>query len=286
MEEKNNSIVYTEIPMRTWRWLGVNEGKISADLLAHLPMRGRIYVKPGMTDSQVHVCRKSDREICQVAVGANANCTVTNIVLAPDDAEWAGALKIRVDAGGHVQANIIHLGGKNVLCSVEIELVGDDSSAELNALYFAAYEEKYDMNFIIRQMGKRTDAKMNVYGALGGNADKIFRGTLDFVQGCSGSVGNEKEEIILLSDGVRNRTVPLMLSGEDDVDGHHAASIGRMDEEKLFYLMSRGLDEEEAKRLVLEATFAPVVNMIENEALKAEVEEAINRKVAKCLGNT
>lgn len=283
MEKKKNRIVYTEIPMRTWRWLGVNEGEISADLMMRTAIKGRMYVKPGQNESMSHVCRNSDREICQVAVGENSRYKVTSVVLAPDDGEWAGVMKIRVDAGGSVQVNVIYLGGRKNLSSIEIELVGDDSSAEINALYFASDHEKYDMNFVIRQMGKRTTSSMNVYGALGGSADKIFRGTLDFVKGCCGSVGNEKEEIILLSEGVRNRTVPLMLSGEDDVDGHHAASIGRMDEERLFYLMSRGLDEEEAKRLVLEATFAPVVNLIDNEELKSEIQAAINRKVLKCL---
>lgn len=281
--EKKKSIVYTEIPMRTWRWLGVNEGEISTGLMMLTPIKGRMYVKPGQNESMSHVCRKSDREICQVAVGENSQYKVTSVVLAPDDGEWAGVMKIRVDAGGSVQVNVIYLGGRKNLSSIEIELVGDDSSAEINALYFAADQEKYDLNFIIRQLGKRTAGSMNVYGALGGNADKIFRGTLDFVKGCSGSVGNEKEEIILLSEGVRNRTVPLMLSSEDDVDGHHAASIGRMDEDRLFYLMSRGLDEEEAKHLVLEATFAPVVNLIDNEELKSEIQAAINRKVVKCL---
>lgn len=281
--EKKESIVCTEIPVRTWNWLGVNEGEISSDIMMLTPIKHQMYVKPGQDESISHVCRESGREICQVAVGENSRCKVTGAVLAPDDGEWAGAMKIRVDAGGSVQVNVICLGGRKSLSSIEIELAGDDSAAEINALYFAADQEKYDLNFIIRQLGKHTTANMNVYGALGGEADKIFRGTLDFVKGCSGSVGNEKEEIILLSEGVRNRTVPLMLSGEDDVDGHHAASIGRMDEDRLFYLMSRGLDEEEAKHLVLEATFAPVVNLIDNEDLKIEIQAAIKRKVDKCL---
>lgn len=284
MEEKNNRIVYTEIPMRTWRWLGVNEGTVSQELMDSDPVKKAISVAPGATEAKLQVCRKGGLNLCEISVGEKASCTVSSVVLAPDDAEWAGELKVKVAAGGSAKVNIINLGGRSNLSSVTIELIGDESSAEINALYFAADHEKYDMNFIIRQQGKATDGRMNVYGALGGNADKIFRGTLDFVKGCSGSVGNEKEEIVLLSDGVRNRTVPLMLSGEDDVDGHHAASIGRMDEDKLFYLMSRGLDEEEAKRLVLEATFAPVVSLIDNEALRSEIEEAINRKVAKCLG--
>jgi Fe-S cluster assembly protein SufD len=84
---------------------------------------------------------------------------------------------------------------------------------------------------------------------------------------------------MLLSDGVRNRSVPLMLSHEDDVDGHHAVAIGRMDEAKLFYLMSRGLDEAEARRLIVEAGFRPVLDRIADEALREEIAADLERRL-------
>ena len=121
---------------------------------------------------------------------------------------------------------------------------------------------------------------MNVRGALSGKCDKIFRGTLDFQRGSKGSVGRELEEVVILSEGTRNRSVPLMLSGEDDVDGHHAVSVGRLDEEKIFYLMSRGLDKAEAERLIVEAAFNPVVEKIADENLRDEIAAEIQRRLA------
>ena len=84
----------------------------------------------------------------------------------------------------------------------------------------------------------------------------------------------------MLSPTVRNRSVPIMLSHEDDVDGHHAVSIGKMDEEKLFYLMSRGLDLADAQRLVVEASFNPVLDRIPDEALKTEIDEHLQRRLS------
>ncbi len=86
--------------------------------------------------------------------------------------------------------------------------------------------------------------------------------------------------MVLLNEGVRNRSVPLMLSGEDDVDGHHAVSVGKMDQEKLFYVMSRGLDLNEARRLVVEASFQPVLERIADGDLRAEVEQQIEELIA------
>ena len=160
-----------------------------------------------------------------------------------------------------------------------IDLNGDDSSAEVESVYFGADGRKIDLNYIIRQIGRRTDAVMNVRGALADRSEKNFRGTLDFQRGSKGSVGRESEEVVLLSEDVRNRSVPLMLSHEDDVDGHHAVSIGRLDEEKLFYLESRGLDRSQAERLMVEAAFAPVLERLDDETLRAEIDEKIQRRL-------
>ena len=111
----------------------------------------------------------------------------------------------------------------------------------------------------------------------------VFRGTLDFVQGARGSVGKEDEEVTILSPHARNRSVPLMLSHEGDVDGHHAVSIGRMDEDKLFYLMSRGLDERAAQQLIVEASFEPVLARIESDELRTEIGSYLERRL---LGGT
>ena len=71
-----------------------------------------------------------------------------------------------------------------------------------------------------------------------------------------------------------------MLSGEDDVDGIHGVSVGKMDKAKLFYLMSRGLDLTEAQQLVVEASFTPVLERITNPELKEEIELAIKERVS------
>ena len=120
---------------------------------------------------------------------------------------------------------------------------------------------------------------MQVRGALLDHSVKTFRGTLDFIQGARGSVGKEDEEVMLFSPHVRNRSVPLMLSHEGDVDGHHAVSIGRMDEDKLFYLMSRGLDERAAQQLIVEASFEPVLARIEQEELRTEIKDYLERRL-------
>lgn len=61
--------------------------------------------------------------------------------------------------------------------------------------------------------------------------------------------------MLLFSPNARNRTAPLILCGEEEVEGQHAASVGRLDENKLYYLRSRGLSEAQARRLMVDARF-------------------------------
>lgn len=108
---------------------------------------------------------------------------------------------------------------------------------------------------------------------------KIFKGTLDFKKGASRSKGIEEEYAILLDKTVKADAIPLLLCEEDDVEGQHAASAGQIDSDKLFYLMSRGLDEKEAKKLIVEASFTPIIDKIPMEYLKEEITKEIHRRI-------
>ena len=237
-----------EIPLRTWRWLGVNEIKTSAQV---------------------------EEQLIDVADGETKKISAVNL----SDADIARRIKISVGTGARVEFISADLGRGDYSADVEIDLIGDDSSADFEAVYFGDGKRKLDFNYVIHQRGKRTSATMNVRGALTDNSDKIFRGTLDFQRGSKGSMGRELEEVIILSSGTRNRSVPLMLAAEDEVDGHHAVSVGRLDEEKIFYLMSRGLDKSEAERLIVEAAFNPVIEKITDENLRGELLESLQRRL-------
>ena len=245
MDEK----IFSEIPLRTWRWLGVNDVKTSAQVEEQI-----IDVADGETK-----------------IFAEVNLSAENV---------ARRIKISVGKSARVEFISADAGLGDYSADVEIDLRGDDSAADLEAVYFGDGKRRLDFNYVIRQHGKRTSANMNVRGALSDKCDKIFRGTLDFQRGAKGSTGRELEEVIILSAGTRNRSVPLMLAAEDEVDGHHAVSIGRLDEEKIFYLMSRGLDKSEAERLIVEAAFNPVVDKIPDDNLRGELLETLQRRLS------
>ena len=237
-----------EIPLKSWRWLGVNELTTPAQI---------------------------EEKFFDVGDGETKIFSDVNVA----EENVARRIKISVGTNARVEFISADLGRGNFSADVEIDLRGDDSAADFEAVYFGDGKRKLDFNYVIHQRGKRTQATMNVRGALTDLSDKIFRGTLDFQRGAKGSTGRELEEVIILSSGTRNRSVPLMLATEDEVDGHHAVSIGRLDEEKIFYLMSRGLDKSEAERLIVEAAFNPVIEKLSDETLRAQLKENLRQRL-------
>ena len=280
MTAAEKEIVYGRIPVPTWRWLGVNEVRVPEKVLRETPAARLVTIPAGETRELTVVTRDEAVSEIHVEIGAGAELRLTRARLAPDGTQCADKVKATLSENARFVYTAVNLGGESVADLLDVDLVGDGSSADVAALYFADGRQKIDMNYIARQRGKNTDASLVVQGGLAGEAEKIFRGTLDFVRGAVGSVGRERESVTLLSPKVVNRSAPLMLSGEAEVDGRHATSVGKLDEEKLYYLTSRGLSPADAKRLVVLAAAAPVLERISDAALADEIRTFIERRLS------
>ena len=274
--------VFSRIPMPTWRWLGVNDLPVPEGL-ADAKDEIRLSAAAGEHAKYTVELRENGAQEIYVDVAEGAEFALTYIQFAPADVPAASRIHAYVARGGLFSCTLVEAGAVHTASELRVTLAGDEARADVWGLYFGDEARKIDLNYVIRQEGRRTDANMQVRGALLDRSVKTFRGTLDFIQGARGSVGKEDEEVMLFSPHVRNRSVPLMLSHEGDVDGHHAVSIGRMDAEKLFYLMSRGLDDRAAQQLIVEASFEPVMARIESEELRAEIAGYLERRL---LGGT
>lgn len=186
-----------------------------------------------------------------------------------------------VSVGEGAQGNVLYceLGGGQVVSGCNISLEGNESKGDLSGIYLGSGEEKQDFNYRVELTGRDTLAKVVVRGALAGKSKKTLKSTLDFVKGASGAKGGEEETVLTLSDRAVNLSVPLLLSGESDIEGSHATSSGRPDAEKLYYLMSRGFTEKDAKRLLVEASFTPVLNSLPSEELRQSAFDRIREVV-------
>ncbi len=164
------------------------------------------------------------------------------------------------------------LGGGDTYMGMRTDLGAKASSLESRVGYLLDKKEKLDLNYLAYHTGAKTTSRMDVSGVLRGESQKLFRGTIDFRNGSVGAKGDEKEDVLLFSDNVINRTVPLILCEEEDVEGNHGATIGKLDEALLFYLSSRGIAEEEIYEMMARARIDAICSGIADEKTQELVQ--------------
>ena len=180
--------------------------------------------------------------------------------------------------GAQAHFNAAELGGGKIIVHSYGKLCGKKAEMTEKAVYAAKGKQHLDLFYHIDHVGKETKAEIDVKGALSDESKKIFRGTLDFKRGCSGSVGDEGDYAIQLDPKTKNISLPLLLCTEDNVQGNHASSAGQLDSNTIYFLMSRGFSLEEARRIVVEALIRPIIDELDT-SIKEEVLEAVRNKL-------
>ena len=167
----------------------------------------------------------------------------------------------------------LYLNPVDTVSGINVNLNGRKSVFTSNIGYLLDGDNKLDINLNVVQNGKKTESNTDVKGVLRGSAKKIFRGTIDFRNGASGSVGAEREDVLLMDETVQNKTVPVILCAEEDVAGTHGASIGQIDAKHIFYLQSRGIPEDKIYEMIALSKLGSVIRKIGD----AETENSVRK---------
>ncbi|MBR4350816.1 MAG: SufD family Fe-S cluster assembly protein [Bacilli bacterium] len=216
--------------------------------------------------------------IQNIIVNASENSNITMNYINMSNAISLISFENKVEANSTVTHNLYDLSGNIRVYKYNSDNAGDNSSSYLNNIYLADNQEMLDMNYYISHRGKSSNSNINVVGLLDGEAKKSFKGTIDFIEGCSKSVGKEKEESICLSDKAVSSSMPVLLCHEEDVEGAHGVANGKIDEDTLFYIESRGLNKEESINLILQSKFNKYIELIKDESIKEEIWNYINKR--------
>ena len=181
------------------------------------------------------------------------------------------------DENAKIEVTQIELGGSKVYAQVRSNLNGFSSKFKSNTAYITENGQLLDMNYVVNHYGAKTDTKMTVKGVVGENALKVYRGTIDFKRGCAEATGDEQEETLLMSKTAVNKSIPMILCDEENVAGTHGATLGRLGSDELFYMQSRGISEDEAKKMMKKAKVLSVAGLIPNEDVRKKIEDFLNQ---------
>ena len=217
----------------------------------------------------------------RVLVRRNARVQLVKVQMLDGTAAHTDAIGGVVGEAARLDVILAELGAAQPLSSCNLLLEEEGGVIGLDVVYLGDGKRSLDMTYRVEHRGKKTVSNIRAKGILLEQSQKVFRDTLDFISGASGSKGREEESVLMLSPEVRNVSVPLLLCGEDDVEGEHAASSGRPDDKILFYLMSRGIDELEAKKLLAQAAVSSVVEKIPNASVRDEILDTVRESIER-----
>ncbi|WP_062109359.1 Fe-S cluster assembly protein SufD [Bacillus niameyensis] len=158
-------------------------------------------------------------------------------------------------------------------------LIGDGSNSDAKTVVVGRGKQTQNFTTSIVHFGKNTEGFILKHGVMKDAASSIFNGIGKIEKGASGSNAEQESRVLMLSEKARGDANPILLIDEDDVMAGHAASVGRIDELQLYYLMSRGIARPEAQRLIIHGFLAPVVEKLPIEAVKNQLVDIIERKV-------
>jgi Fe-S cluster assembly protein SufD len=170
----------------------------------------------------------------------------------------------------------VSFGGSLSRTEVESILEGDGGSSEMLGVYFADDDQHFDHRSIQDHLGSQTASDLLYKGALKGRSRTIYSGTVIIRQGAHKCDAYQTNRNVLLSEQAKADSIPnLEILSNDPVRCGHAASLGPVDGDQLFYLQSRGIPFEEAERLIVFGFFQEVLDRVTLPEVRQNLETAI-----------
>jgi Fe-S cluster assembly protein SufD len=246
-----------------------------------------------------------------VVVGENAECKVREYFLAPDfdgQALHSGAFELYARPGAHVDlahyqdwgsgevhdlsvrrvevsrdARVkwvpIHLGGRLTKQTLDIVTAEPGADMRHTGLYFTERDEHLDLFTTDRHEAGHTTGDTVWKGALTGDSRASYEGLIHIVPGAQETDTYLQTHQMLLSPKAKGDAIPSLIVETDNVKASHGGTVGELDPELIFYMMTRGLPRSEAVRVLVEGYFEEVVQRLEDPGL----EELVRRRIAAKL---
>jgi Fe-S cluster assembly protein SufD len=219
----------------------------------------------------------------EVSVGDGARLVFVTVADWAGDAVQAQHVKFRVGRDAMVTHVQVTLGGSVVRQYTSVDYTGRGGEAELYGLYFADGEQHLEHRLLVDHGVPDCRSYVSYRGALQGKgAHTVWVGDVLIQTEATGTDTYEVNRNLLLTDGARADSVPnLEIETGEVVGAGHASATGRFDDEQLFYLMTRGIPEEEARKLVVRGFFTELLGKIPVDDLRERLGAAIEARLTK-----
>ncbi|MBI4260501.1 MAG: Fe-S cluster assembly protein SufD [Actinobacteria bacterium] len=270
--------VAVELPIQTLTYLDADGAAVFPRTLIVAEESAQVtfidrYVSPALS-------RALSAGVVEIVAGPASRVSYVNLQEWGDGVQHLAVQRAVVGADAKVRSLGVAFGATLARTEVESVLEGDGGSSELLGLYFGDADQHIDHRSIQDHVGSRTSSDLLYKGALQGSSRAINTGTVIIRQGAHRCDAYQTNRNVLLSETAKAHSVPnLEILTNDPVRCGHAASVGPVDEDELFYLQTRGIPADEAERLIVTGFFREVLDRVALEEIRRGLEQAIEQEL-------
>lgn len=220
-------------------------------------------------------------ENVEIVAQPGSDLTVVTLQEWDDESVHLSSHFARVEKDARLKHVVVSLGGAIVRVNPSVHLAGSGADGQLLGLYFADAGQHLEQRVYVHHIAPQTISRVTYKGALNGvGARTVWVGDVLIGRDATGTDSYEQNRNLVLSDGTRADSIPNLEIETGDIAGAgHASATGRFDDEQLFYLRSRGIDEQEARRLVVLGFLLDVVQKIGAPDLEQRLVAAIEAEL-------
>ena len=170
----------------------------------------------------------------------------------------------------------------NTVGEIDSELVGQGAYANSQLIALTANDQQLGINNRVTNRSPHSQGLINQRGVALGNSRLIFNGIGQIVHGAHGSEAEQQNRLLMMSPHATGDANPILLIDENDVEAGHAASVGKINQDQLYYLLSRGIPLHQAQRMVIRGFLSAVITAVPDKNVRQEMVDILERKL---LGN-
>jgi Fe-S cluster assembly protein SufD len=276
--------VQAELPLQAW-WRRTAGG-------GHLHPRALVVAEEG---SQVALLLGESSELEEPAVSLGlteviaeegAHVRLTSVHRQDAQMTRIHFLRAKVARDARVEVLFADLGEGYHKIDVTAELAGDGAEATLDAVCMGSGNRQLDLTLTAHHIGRYTKSRMRGHALVAEKAQAKIRAVSKIDKGASKANSVQEERMILLDSRAQAQAVPTLLIEEEDVQCDHALSVGPLGYEALFYLMTRGLTESDAKRLLLRGFLQPLAERMPFSGLQTALNDWLDEHVGGVQGRS
>ena len=218
--------------------------------------------------------------VTEIVVGPGASIDRYTMQLQSERTFGIATAHAEVHENARFNSVYTDIGGALVRNNLSVDMIGEGGYCTLNGSYLVTRNQHIDNQVIIDHKVGHTGARELYKGILDGKSRSVFHGSIIVREGAAKVDALQEDKNLLLSDEAEADTKPAFWIYCDDVRCGHGAACGAVDQDAIFYLRSRGLDEATARQLLVRGFVAEIVDTISHQGVRSHVDRLVNQKLS------